>query len=121
MATQEERLRILRLIEDGKISAEEGARLIEALGQAKNGGNPSSLRAADRSRYIRIRVTDCITGHQKIALNIPAGLVHFGLRFLPEEAGVHVDTIRKALDSGMSGCVVDLMDDGGQRIRVFVE
>ncbi|HEY9075872.1 MAG TPA: hypothetical protein VIO61_04975 [Anaerolineaceae bacterium] len=36
MATVEERMRILRLIEEGKISAEEGVQLLEALGDRSN-------------------------------------------------------------------------------------
>ena len=123
MATREERLKILRLIESGKISAEEGIRLIEALEQAKDGGNRASTRgAAGSARYIRIRVTDGITGHQKVALNIPTGLVHFGLRFVPDEAGLHVDAIRDAIDSEMVGRIVDVLDDdGGQRVEIFIE
>ena len=33
MATTEERLKILKMIEDGKISAEEGAKLLAALSE----------------------------------------------------------------------------------------
>jgi hypothetical protein len=58
MATTEERLTILRMIEQGKISAEEGARLLAALSsrQRRAAPSPASTDPLDTSRALNIRV-----------------------------------------------------------------
>lgn len=125
MPTAEERMKILKMIEEGKISAADGARLLSALDKSREGRGSSSTRAPSAggaARYFRVRVTDAMTGQQKVGVNIPIGLVTFGLRFVPESAGIKVQSIRDAIDAGMVGRIVDVMDDKeGNRVEVFIE
>ena len=59
MATAEERMRILKMIEEGKISAEEGAKLLSALSESRRGPNPPMPpRMPGAARWLRVRVTD---------------------------------------------------------------
>lgn len=121
MTKEEERMAILRMIEDGKITATEGARLLAALDKSRDGDSETHAESGS-ARFFRVRVTDSMTGQQKVGVNIPIGLVNFGLRFVPSSAHEHVQTIRKALDSGMSGRIVDVVDDDdGQRVEIFIE
>ena len=46
MATTEERLKILKMIDDGKISAEEGAKLLSALSAGQKPERKPSVRGA---------------------------------------------------------------------------
>ena len=129
MATQEERLMILGMVEDGKISAEEGARLLQALGVEADTQVQSATTGA--ARYLRIRVTDLVTGTQKVSVNIPLSVVLFVLRFVPDSFGVNIapetdkidkETIQAAIESGLSGRIIDVRDDeDGQHVEVFLD
>ena len=125
MATTEERMQILRMIEEGKISAGEGADLLRALEKKEN--EPAEpLRGASAPRWFRVRITDTSTGRNKVNVNIPMGLVDVGLkmgaRFAPDMEGVDYQTLMEAVRSGKQGKVIDITDsDGGERVEIFVE
>jgi hypothetical protein len=126
MATTEERLQILRMIEEGKISAAEGADLLRAL--ERNGGSRSvqPMKGASAPRWFRVRVTDLNTGRNKVNVNIPMGLVNVGMkmgaRFAPNVEGLDFEAVSEAIRSGTQGKVVDITDDErGERVEIFVE
>lgn len=125
MATTEERLQILKMIEEGKISAAEGADLLRALEQ--DSGRPSEpLKGASAPRWFRVRVTDTKTGRNKVNVNIPMGLVNVGIkmgaRFAPDVEGFDFNQLIQAVRSGQQGKVVDLFNtEEGERIEIFVE
>jgi hypothetical protein len=124
MTTSEERLKILAMVEAGKISPEEGARLLSALSKQK------SARAAgegSEARWLRVRVTELNSGKESIRVNLPIGLVNVGLRmgarFVPEvEQEEVMGEISEALQHGLMGKVVDVIDEeDGQRVEIFIE
>jgi hypothetical protein len=121
-------LLILRMVEQGKISAEEAARLLNALGgdepsKRSGGGKTSSQRDPfDTAHGLRIRVQDMRTGHEQVNINVPTGLVRFGLRFVPNSAGVDVQSIEDALNAGTVGKILEVADEeSGKRVQIFVE
>ena len=123
MPSSEERTMILRMIEEGKISVEEGARLLAALGEETEAdATPEIEPIGGGSRYLHVRVTDSVTGKQKVRVNIPAGLVSFGLRFVPDNSGFDASAVQQAIDSGFVGQIVDIHDDeDGNHVEIFVE
>jgi hypothetical protein len=150
MASSEERMMILRMVEEGKITPEEGARLLAAMGEREAAAEPDVAPAAEPSgsaagqgwasapysgdfagdntpgslsgRFFHVRVTNGMTGKQKVDVNIPLSLVDFGLRFVPQNDKVDVQTIRDAIASGMRGRIVDVMDsEKGDHVEIFVE
>jgi len=123
MPSREERAMILRMVEEGKISAEEGARLLAALGEDRQGPAPrSATPVSGMSTVLRIRVSDLATGHQKVSINVPIGLARLALRYIPKTASVDVDEILHALDAGMKGRIVDVMaDEDNTRVEIFYE
>ena len=127
MASAEERMRILKMIDEGKISAEEGARLLTALSETRRGPNLSnSNRATGAARWLRVRVTDLATGRSKATVQIPLALIESGMKigahFAPEVEGVDMPTIMEALRSGMTGRIVDVVDEkDGEHVEIFVE
>jgi hypothetical protein len=126
MTTQEERLTILRMVEQGKISAEDAARLLAALGDQQAPPRASTPPPAgdpfDTSRSLSVRVTDMVTGQPKVTVNLPLGLVRFGLRFVPKSANVDVASIQQAIDTGIRGKIVDVVDDEGRKhVEIFVD
>jgi len=126
MATAEERLQILKMIEEGKISAGEGADLLRALGRENQPPPLEPLRGASTPRWFRVRVTDMTSGRHKVNVNIPMGLVNVGLkmgaRFAPEVEGIDYEEIMTAIRSGQQGKVLDVTDEeSGERVEIFVE
>jgi hypothetical protein len=127
MASTEERLQILKMIEEGKISAGEGAELLRALDKGpKSGPSVEPMKGASAPRWFRVRVTDTSTGRNKVNVNIPMGLVNVGIkmgaRFAPEIEGIERQEILEAIRSGQQGKILDVVDEeDGERVEIFVE
>ena len=129
MASTEERLKILKMIEEGKISPEEGTKLLSALSAGRNKTTEGSLFSGSLmsgARWLRVRVTDTNTGRAKATVQIPLRLMEAGMKigahFAPEVAGVSMDEIMNALRTGMSGKIIDVKDEeDGEHVEIFVE
>ena len=126
MTTAEERMKILKMIDEGKISAEEGARLLSALNEGQRGSSSTMPRMSGSARWLRVRVTDVATGRSKATVQIPIALLDAGMKigahFAPEVEGVDMSTIMEALRSGTMGKIVDVIDDeDGEHVEIFVE
>ncbi len=127
MATVEERMKILKMVEDGKISAEDGAKLLAALSDSRKSPTPPNVpMVGSGARWFRVRVTDLATGKTKVNVNIPMGLVNVGIkmgaRFAPGLESEQMEAIAEALRSGMVGKIVEATDEeDGERVEIFVE
>jgi len=125
MASVEERMKILKMIEEGKLSAEEGTKLLAALNTKRSSmsrtpGMPSG------AKWLRIRVTDTRTGRSKASVQIPLALVDAGLKigahFAPEVEGVDMTNVMEALRSGVTGKIIDVTDEeDGEHVEIYVE
>lgn len=128
MASMEERLKILKMIEEGKISATEGAKLLSALSDGRRGGpgTPMPPRPPGGPKWLRIRVTDVVTGRSKASVQIPLDLVDAGLKigahFAPEVEGMDLANVMQAVRAGMTGKIIDVTDDeDGEHVEIYVE
>ncbi|MBE2224366.1 MAG: hypothetical protein IAF02_22690 [Anaerolineae bacterium] len=126
MASTEERMQILKMIEEGKITATEGADLLRALDQDSQNPKNEPLKGTSSPRWFRVRVTDMGSGRNKVNVNIPMGLVNVGIkmgaRFAPEMEGMEYQQIMDAIKSGQQGKIMDVTDDeSGERVEIFVE
>jgi hypothetical protein len=128
MANTEERMKILKLIEEGKISAEEGAKLLAALSDTRRGipTPPRPPGAGGPARWLRVRVTDTRTGRSKASVQIPLALVDAGMKigahFAPEVQGVDMSNVMEALRMGVTGKIIDVTDEeDGEHVEIFVE
>ena len=127
MANSEERMKILKMIEEGKISAEEGARLLTALKEgSRSGDGAGSTRTPGAGHWLRIRVTDIASGRSKASVQIPLGLIDAGMKigahFAPEVEGVDMTTVMDALRAGVTGKIIDVTDDeDGEHVEIFVD
>lgn len=128
MASQEERLLILKMIDEGKISADEGTRLLAAVGKAEPDppGEESQIdadngaaAAADKVRSIRVRVSDPVSKNEKVNLNVPIRLAEFALRFVPAHVDPRLDKVRRAIQSGQTGRVF-IYEEREERLRVEI-
>jgi hypothetical protein len=126
MATTEERMKILNLIREGKITAEEGAKLLSALGESQKSTRSPATRTAGEPRWFRVRVTDLVTGKSKVSVNIPFGLMEWGMQigaqFAPEVGDLDLGELKEMLNSGVEGKVIDVIDEeDGEHVEIFIE
>lgn len=132
----EERLEILRLVENQTISAEEAGRLLEALdrsdrsSQAAQRTTPIMMTPpgppdppAPKAGSVRIRITDLSSGKAKINLVLPYRLVDSGVKLAKRLAPEHMldsREIRRSIEDGYWGPLLDITDDD-KRVEIIVE
>lgn len=125
MATTEERMKILKMINEGKITAEEGSKLLKSLGGSEK--MKKVRRQIGSAQWLRVRVTDMAKGKTKVNVNLPLKLLDAGLniasQFAPEmEDAQMMDAVKEALNENMQGKIVDVIDEEDQEhIEVFIE
>jgi hypothetical protein len=120
-ASRDERDRILNLIEEGRVTADQAAQLLDALDEEHE-------RSAERARVLRVRVTTLNPRQQRInmAATIPLNLVRVSLRLgtqlLPQLSNTALEDLLRTIDSRAAGRLLDLQDlDTGERLEIFVE
>jgi len=127
-------MRILELLEQRKITAAEGAELLEALGDRGRDGRRRErgrwlaedlAPPADRARWFRVRVTDQPSGRLRTNVSVPIGMVGFGLgfarRFRTLPGVGHVDDLFDAVRTGRRGTIFDVSNEGGERVEIFID
>lgn len=128
MASSEERVKVLSMVQEGKITPEVASELLKALDSAdKPKSTPVPQTQSGRSgRYFRVTVTDTETGRTRVNVRMPLGMVNAGLRmgmrFSPEVEGLDAEQLTEALASGETGQIVDIYDDEDrEHVEVFIE
>ena len=126
MSLKEEKIQILKMVEEGKISSNEAIELMEALGEEIGAETISS----NPPKWLKVRIKD-ENDSVKVKVNIPLSLVDVGLKlgtaFSPElkEAGLKQEDIKEVLEavkSGAEGKIVDIEDEEHHtKVEVYVE
>ncbi len=124
MATPDERMKILKMLEEGKLSADEASRLLKALSKGSTETRPASQ--GGESKWMRIRVTDLDGDRAAINVNLPMRLVNVALRlgaqFIPEDEDIDLEELAEALKAGLTGKIVDVIDEEeGRQVEIYVE
>lgn len=119
----EEKLRILKLLEEKKITSAEAMELLEALGKAAPEGGER------KGRILRIRVYEAGSADPKVNVNVPLGWAKFMAPFIEgkikaklADKGYSVDLgkIQEAIESQEPMKIVDVQD-GGDKVEIFIE
>jgi hypothetical protein len=128
MTTSDERLKILTMIQEGKITAQEGLDLLSTLSdQADPMDAMSDSNLYRRSpRWLRVKVTDTNSGKTRVNVRLPISLVNAGMKmgakFAPEVDGMDMSMILNAIKDGETGKVVDVFDEqDGEHVEVFID
>jgi hypothetical protein len=128
MATSEERLKILKMIQVGKITAEDGMRLMDALEASQTAAEnpPSKSAPAGGAHWLRVRVTDIDSGKSKVNVRLPVNLVNAGMkmgaRFSLDVNGLDMPQVMQLIEAGKTGKIVDMVDDqDSEHVEVFIE
>jgi hypothetical protein len=128
MSTTEERLKILNMIAEGKLTAEEGAKLLDALrkAQPKQRRPGSLITEGPGPRFLRVRVTDRASGKVKVNVNLPLSLIDVGIRmgarFVPDMEEIDLEELILGIKEGSHGKIIDVEDEeDGEHVEIYLE
>ena len=117
----EERLKVLEMLSEGKITPEEANDLLETIKSKKPA--PASCKC----RYLKIKVIEG-GGKEKVNVNLPLSLAKFALKFIPESArqemteqGIDLDTIISSLTDDLGVGQIVSVEDGDDKVEIYVE
>ena len=126
MATSEERIKVLQMIAEGTIGVDEGSALLKALDipEGKPGFGRLRRDTADR-RMLRVKVDDSVGKRTKVNVVLPMALVNAGLniasKYVDDVNSEHAAALVEAIDAGMTGLVLDVHENDGEHVQVFIE
>jgi hypothetical protein len=127
---------ILKLVAEGRLTAEEAAPILDALSAASKATNqaaaavkaiqqPAVVEAGPGSpqagspRFARIEVRD--GGKRVVDLRIPISLGRFALGRVPGLSAQHIADVEQAVASGDRGPILDVQDEDGDGVRIVLE
>jgi hypothetical protein len=122
--------KILRLVSEGALSAEEADEILRALdrpeppppGQPPSPPSPPAAPPAPDPagpRQLRIEVTE--GGRRVVNLRVPMNVAGWATAFLPGLSDDESSRIRGALDAGIRGPILDIGDEDGSRVLIVSE
>jgi len=129
---------LLRLVSEGKLTAEEAAPIVAALEEqdrataadAGRNGTAGEPRARDEARRTqsladtlagrRIRIFVAEDGRQIINLQIPLAAAGFAIDQVPGLSPDHRSRIAEAIQTGMTGPILEVSDHGDE-VRIVIE
>lgn len=122
---KEEKMKILKMLADKKITPEEASQLLEALDKAE----ATSGETSHKGKYLKIRVFEDNLNEPKVNINIPLGWVK-GLSgvILPRieeklKAKGYSFNVKEVMDSIATGQTQKIIDikDGNDKVEVYIE
>jgi hypothetical protein len=115
---------ILRLVSEGRLTAEEAAPILDALGTADRFRDEARTAADATSgdpapRFARIEIRD--GGKRVVDLRVPISLGRFALGRVPGLSASHLADVEQAVASGTRGPILDIEDADGDGVRIVLE
>jgi hypothetical protein len=125
----EERMMILKMLQEGKISADEAAKLLESLessGKKKEENKPAEESQKGEGKFFRVSITNTVTGRSRANIRMPLSVMgigmKFGAHFAPQIDGVESEQLMDAIRNGQKGKIIDVYDDDeGEHVEIFIE
>ena len=135
----DDRTRILNMLAEGKITADEAARLLDALGSAPGGERGAASALKETPRFMCVQIRD---EEDRVDVRLPLALIRAGMKIknlLPEHASDQIQAkmnahgVRFDLDDlndkniddlieALTQMSVDVSAAGGtEKVRVFCE
>ena len=118
--------RVLRMVADGSLTAEDAAPILDALDTSDTG--PVDPAPAARSatspgggpgRAIRIEVTEA--GRKVVNLRVPLALGRAALRRVPGLSDATAERVREAVEAGVTGAILTVDEGAGDGVRIVIE
>lgn len=137
----EDRLRILKMIEEGKLTAEEATELLQALGEEEAAPRMRPVQAqARRGKHQILRIKVDEAKGDKVNINLPLGLVKVFAgngkleKLIPDSAKIEMneqgidfsafnfDEMIDMINRGeLDEKIVDIQTDDGTVVEIYVE
>lgn len=126
MIAPEERLRVLQMIEDGKVSAAEGARMLCCGEEPVPSEQTEQSSVGQTPRWIRVMVTDLGSGKTRVNVKLPVNLMSTGVKMGAHlSADLHemnMQQINDYIKRGVTGQVMEVVDDDeGEKVAIYLE
>lgn len=139
-AMDEDRMRILKMIEEGKLTAEEATELLQALGEEESAPRVSAMPQGRRGKrkMLRIKVDEAKGDH--VNVNLPLGLVKVFAgngkleKLIPDSAKMEIkaqgidisafqiDEMIDMVERGeLDEKIIDVQTDDGTTVEIYVE
>ncbi len=123
---------LLRLVSEGRITAEEAAPIVAALQDKARAGDgasaghsapgdkrrPGPAQEALAGRKLRIFVAE--NGHAVVDMSIPLAAAGFAIDQVPGLSSDHRNRIVEAIQSGRTGPILEVSDHGDE-VRLTIE
>ncbi|MEL7656727.1 MAG: hypothetical protein AAGU75_12555 [Bacillota bacterium] len=118
-------MRVLKMVEEGKIDADKATELIEALNAQPEAKPLSTLGNSDK--MLKVRVIS--STEDNVNVNIPINFLkaignavnNIKIPGVSEQEGIDIKMIMEAIDSGLEGKIVDVKSSNGDLVEVSIE
>ncbi len=138
MTNTDEKMRILKMVQEGKLSAQEAVQLLEALESSPEVKSISSEIISDqavstngKAHWLKIVVTELNSGKRKVNLRIPLALARWGMKMgskatfgggAMEDLDLQSVLNDDILNEGQKGILVDVEDvEDGEHVVISLE
>jgi len=125
----EEKMMILKMLQEGKISANEAAILLESLdsgSKKKEDKKQSDESRKTEGKFLRVSITETTTEKSRANIRMPLSVMGIGMRFgahfAPQIDGVESEQLMDAIRNGQVGKIIDVFDDDdGEHVEIYIE
>lgn len=121
----EDELKILKMIESGTITADEGLKLLDAIGSTEKRKQTTTKKTL---KHVRLVIVDENKGNN-VDIILPLGIFKAGMKIggkfsselqtIMEE--INYEEILKNIDSGATGEITSITTNDGQNIKIYFE
>lgn len=121
----EERKKVLRMLDEGKIDVEEANELLSSLEKTEAGqeGIETEVETVEQASFLKILVVE--DGREEVNITFPVGLAKFLKKIVPEKArtkltdkGIDLGKVIDEIEKGtFDGKLVDI-EDGNSRVEI---
>ncbi len=118
---------VLRLVAEGRLSADEAGPILDALAERptadhadpRPSGAPATSPGGGPGRAIRLEVID--GGRKVVNLRVPLALGQAAMGRVPGITEATSQRIRDAIDAGIIGPILDVNEGSGEGVRIIIE
>lgn len=132
MSTTDERMRILKMLEEGKINSAQAAELLHAVDSSDSpsqSGEQAETNggSAKKGKWLVVKVTDTLTGKKIVNVRVPTALIRGASKIAGKSGklnlgGIKIENLEELLNSGMEGMIADVTDEkDNEHVEVYLE
>lgn len=124
MTLDKERMQILKMLEEKKITSDEAAELLASLDASKESPVPAAP-GKKRPSWLRVRVFS--RAGDRVEVNLPVSIIRVAKYFLSEITiegrTIHIDDLEALIEEAMKaeGKIVEVNSADGDHVEIFVD